>query len=152
MSLNLYPIKSTFKIDYLTTACGIDAIFGECFPQREPGDKNPQIIKDMLIEYANNLLDWHAAYSPRRGVDRFGVIAKRLLPQFQKDVEVIEKISDHLMDFDNKVREFLGVDRWIMHFIQHDRVDMVVQKSIDYRIHRWMIEHADELAVCSKKL
>lgn len=37
----------------------------------------------------------------------------------------------------NVVREFMGPDKWLMHFVRLGGTDLVVEKTVDYRIYDW---------------
>lgn len=53
-------------------------------------------------------------------------------------VEISERILECLSDLRTDVRDFIGDDKWIMHFQRRwTMTNIVVEKTIDYRIYDW---------------
>jgi hypothetical protein len=48
-------------------------------------------------------------------------------------------------DLVQQLLDFLGQDRWIMHFMKVNNTQVTVEKTIDYRIYSWMMEHGRDL-------
>jgi len=99
-------------------------------------------VIDLLKAYANQLLDSHIAWGDRR-VERHidDVIRPFVYPQYEENDEILSMIGDHLLDFRTNIIDFLGKDKWIMHFLKVARGSLVIEKTVDYRIYSWMIEH-----------
>ncbi|WP_144106671.1 hypothetical protein [Paraburkholderia sp. BCC1886] len=60
-----------------------------------------------------------------------------LKPEFREEPEVYEQILGVLLPIESQVREFLGHDHWVVHFLRQDRFSLYVEKSLDYRIIEW---------------
>jgi hypothetical protein len=60
---------------------------------------------------------------------------------FYASQEICESITLQLSDMLHQLTDFLGQDRWIMHFMKVDNTVVRVEKTIDYRIYSWMMEH-----------
>lgn len=73
-----------------------------------------------------------------RGVSRLTEQDKQL---FYLSQEICEAIMLQLSEMVHQLTEFLGQDRWIMHFMKVDNTMVRVEKTIDYRIYSWMMEH-----------
>lgn len=65
--------------------------------------------------------------------------SEMITPMFRPGVIVDDRIlvtlDGILIYLSNQVRQFVGNDKWIMHFVREMGTDIVVEKSIDYRIH-----------------
>lgn len=82
----------------------------------------------------------------RRDEDRLGsnlkaVIADFVYPQYETDDEILTVVDDHLLDFRTTILDFLGKDKWIMHFLKLNRGSLTLEKTVDYRVYSWMVEH-----------
>ena len=60
-----------------------------------------------------------------------------ILPEYENDDVAYDLISNILSGIKCSVREFIGDNKWIMHFQTKKGRDIVIEKSIDYRIHDW---------------
>jgi hypothetical protein len=60
---------------------------------------------------------------------------------FLMSLEICDGIILQLEDLIQPLTEFLGQDRWIMHFQKVSHTAVTVEKTIDYRIYSWMMEH-----------
>ena len=69
------------------------------------------------------------------------VIAEFVYPQYEGQDDILTMIEDHLLDFKTTLLDFLGKDKWIMHFLKVSRGSLIVEKTVDYRIYSWMVEH-----------
>lgn len=82
----------------------------------------------------------------RRDVERSpvnlnAIIAEFVYPQYEGQDDILSMIEDHLLDFRTTLLDFLGKDKWIMHFLKISRGSLIVEKTVDYRIYSWMVEH-----------
>lgn len=92
-------------------------------------------------------VDWAIADSSAWVKRRTGLlqVLRELLPEEHRDNEaVLCRLSMLLYDICTDVRAFIGSDRWIMHFFKQHGRDIRVEKTIDYRIHMWNMEHGHE--------
>lgn len=62
------------------------------------------------------------------------------LPQLAL-LELAEQVVDLTLDLRTEIGSFVGDDHWIMHFQRPWRSNIVIEKSVDYRIHAWEQEH-----------
>jgi hypothetical protein len=69
------------------------------------------------------------------------IIAEFVYPQYEGQDDILTMIEDHLLDFKTTILDFLGKDKWIMHFLKVSRGSLIVEKTVDYRIYSWMVEH-----------
>ena len=61
------------------------------------------------------------------------VIRDFVLPQYEHDPAVLELVEDQLLAFKITLTDFLGTNRWIMHFQKMRGSTFIVEKSIDWR-------------------
>lgn len=59
------------------------------------------------------------------------------LQRLQRNSELREQLTDALVEIREQVRQFIGQDRWVMHFHYAQGLDIVVDKTIDFRIFDW---------------
>lgn len=65
-------------------------------------------------------------------------------PAFGLDVAIMaENIQLMLRSMSSTITSWLGNDPWIMHFFKHKGLEVHIEKSIDYRIYRWELEHGE---------
>lgn len=64
---------------------------------------------------------------------------------FYTSQDICDTIMLQLNDLVRQLTDFLGQDRWIMHFMKVDNVTVRIERTIDYRIYSWMREHGREL-------
>jgi hypothetical protein len=55
-------------------------------------------------------------------------------PEWRHDLEVVDQVLLLVSDLRNRVKEFAGHDRWIIHFLRRQRTTMIIEQSIDWRI------------------
>jgi hypothetical protein len=60
---------------------------------------------------------------------------------FYMSIDICDSILNQLNDLFVQLLEFLNTDRWIMHFTKVSNTQVSVEKTIDYRIYSWMLEH-----------
>lgn len=110
-------------------------------PKMAPRDSDEVIPMDSKISRAVSSLG-SVLHDFIRDDLRYSLHPETHLPEPNYDLR--NNLSIHLIDLRTQVMRFLGDDRWIMHFIKEQGTDIVVTKTIDYRIYAWMIEHGDE--------
>lgn len=105
---------------------------------------HPQVANH-LRKYAGHLRRLPSKDSPRdeqhSSSNLKAVIAEFVYLQYEKEDEVLSMIEDHLLDFRTTILDFLGKDKWIMHFLKVNRGSLTIEKTVDYRIYSWMVEH-----------
>ncbi len=60
---------------------------------------------------------------------------KHLLQEYQNNDEVLSLLESILFEVRIDVNQFIGKDKFIMHFMRTRRYDIVIEKTIDYRIY-----------------
>jgi hypothetical protein len=104
--------------------------------RRQPN--HPLPVRGIAI--VNSLVDWVLSdcsiwkQSHTSCIDSF---AEFVLPEYRGNIDFLELIAGHLVDVRTEVREFVGPDRWIMHFHTLRGRDIIVEKTIDFRIFDW---------------
>lgn len=66
------------------------------------------------------------------------------LKRLKDNVSLHGQLADLCDSVRNQVREFIGEDRWVMHFHRARGLDIVVEKTADFRIYQWEMEHGHE--------
>jgi hypothetical protein len=77
----------------------------------------------------------------RSPINLKAVIAEFVYPQYEAEDDILSMIEDHLLDFRTTILDFLGKDKWTMHFLKVNRGSLTIEKTVDYRIYSWMVEH-----------
>lgn len=100
-----------------------------------------QIIRVFLQCMLDHLETW-----PAQG-KRFAATYPDLFEQFIQPVvvedddkysHVVELLLGMLSEIQDQVRQFVGKDRWVMHFVKDwGTSDFIIEKTIDYRIYDW---------------
>lgn len=74
---------------------------------------------------------------------RKGIPAERL-SVLQRNTAIREQMTDLLGEVRYDVRQFVGQDKWVMHFHYASGRDIEVEKTVDFRIYQWEMEHGHE--------
>ena len=53
----------------------------------------------------------------------------------------IDKLCESLFA---QISTFMGNDVWHIYFVKYSGLDIVIEKSIDWRVHQWMQEHGND--------
>lgn len=80
-------------------------------------------------------------------VDEDGVarVTEEDKQNFLTSIDICDSIMLQVNDLVQQLLDFLGQDRWIMHFMKVNNTQVTVEKTIDYRIYSWMMEHGRDL-------
>lgn len=62
---------------------------------------------------------------------------ERQLVQLESNAELRSKLVDATVDLRTEVQQFIGADKWVMHFHYLRGLDIVVEKTVDFRIFDW---------------
>ncbi|EKD22625.1 MAG: hypothetical protein ACD_84C00034G0001 [uncultured bacterium] len=65
--------------------------------------------------------------------------------EYYYTMEVYEKIESILTDIRIDVLDFIGRNKWLMNFQSTRGCDIIIEQTIDYRIHQWCLEHNQEI-------
>lgn len=138
--------------------CGIHDIKGDIFnidaelvlssrikPQYLSETPQVPVIGMKIIEICmNRLVMSKSAFSRGTTPSLKDILEPFLLPEmyaFNNQAlldDVCEALDTMMLDLKTDIRQFLGADDWIMHFVKTRNHDLVVEKTIDFRIHDWM--------------
>ena len=102
----------------------------------------------MVSAFVQKHLDDHSAWSRKAPMSLEDVWSDFIKPEYlhtEKTHDLVESIAELMIDIRTDVNHFIGNDKWVMHFMRKRGIDLFVEKSIDYRIHQWSIEHQMEL-------
>lgn len=92
----------------------------------------------ICVGLVDSVLQSTCAWGKNAKRDLRDVVHQYVLPQYQTYDELFDRISDLTLDMRQEVRYFVADDAWIMHFhMLRDGRDIVVEKTIDYRIFDW---------------
>jgi hypothetical protein len=72
-----------------------------------------------------------------RSSDDFAHVASLIHPDYSTDVEIANQILGMVSPMRGQVRDFAGVNRWVIHFLRRDGLSLMVEKSVDFRIVDW---------------
>lgn len=69
------------------------------------------------------------------------MLGRFLKREYKEDDAVMDSIFDFFHDLRQNITDFIGNDEWTMHFQSYRKSDIVIEKTIDYRVYHWHIEH-----------
>jgi len=113
-----------------------------------------QIVCDLVQNTLNSCNRWDLTAGSERIVD---ILRKHVKDEYQDVLDEKEERSHQLLgDFEHvvaeliyAVRQFVGADRWIMHNYRLRGRDIIVEKTIDYRI--WHFHHQQQIEALRKE-
>lgn len=86
-------------------------------------------------------VDWTltgaAAWSKRDSAPLTAFLADHLKDEHRKDDVVLQRLSDLTLDLRYDTRQFVGQDLWVIHIHSQRGRDIVVEKTVDFRIFDW---------------
>lgn len=56
---------------------------------------------------------------------------------YRNNDQILDRATDLLLDIRMQVVNFVGADRWVMHFYGFHGRDFVVEKTVDFRVYDW---------------
>lgn len=152
------PNNTTFPVsavtDLSTIASAIYDQYGEVAVERHKVKqlttvphapyRGINLIRDLVENCVDRLSVWRQ-YAKCGAVtrDMGDVLHDHLDPEFVKtthpgDLDVLaEQINGLLIDLRSSVVDFASKDKWVIHIVRTWRTDIVVEKTVDYRIHAW---------------
>lgn len=84
----------------------------------------------------------------KEGYDEYVELDERsLVVPPNRNIALYDAIVSVLMSLREELMNFLGQDRWIMHFTSYRYGTATIEKTVDYRIHAWMKEHLSDLPI-----
>ena len=96
------------------------------------------LLVELLIR---NFIDFVSSIPGRRRYP--GRIESHLIPEFINNsvVDSLEVICQSLF---LQIEQFIGNDRWHIYYIKRVQFDIIIEKTIDYRIHYYNVQHSQE--------
>ena len=113
-----------------------------------------QVVCDLVENTLNACNRWDLSAGNERNSD---ILRKHIKDEFLDLLHESEATNNHLLgDFEHivaeliyAVRQFVGADRWIMHNYRLRGRDIIVEKTIDYRI--WYFHHQQNIDAVRKE-
>ena len=137
-----------FLIDSILFADNIEHMVGKYLILKPHlvSDKNPlpETGIDMIEALVDAVLAESSAWIRRRPMSLQDIWSRFVKPEYQESIELYEYINNLLLELRTQLKEFIGKDIWIMHFKVRNKFEILVEKTIDYRIYQWHQEHAWE--------
>ena len=100
-------------------------------------NKFPHVGLEIIKTYVNLLLTHKSGWLKFGSCDPRDSICNYILPEFRNDDAVYDIIASILVEVRNDVNDFIGKDDFVMHFVRMRRTDVVIEKTIDFRIFDW---------------
>ena len=98
-----------------------------------------QGLIDELIETRSN---WIHGARNRTATELYAPYLRTFTEQEHEIQDLVHtQLEEILLTTFNDVREFIGEDRWILHFLRVSGMDFIVEKTIDYRIYQYNLQH-----------
>jgi len=86
-------------------------------------------------------VDWTISegsrWAKRPRISLHSVLQEHLREEYQQDELALCRLSELVFDVCDQVRQFIGKDHWVMHFHKQRGRDIVVEKTVDWRIVDW---------------
>lgn len=93
------------------------------------------------IAAVSSAVDWMitdcSAWAKRPGLTLQEALARHLKQEHASNLALLNQFSDFLLDIRTDVRQFVGDDVWVVHFHHQRGFDIVLEKTIDFRILDW---------------
>lgn len=86
-------------------------------------------------------VDWAITYSsawakrPAQSIQE--ALAKHVQAQYAQTEDLLDQLAEFLRETRQQVVEFIGDDKWVVHFHSTRGAEIVVEKTIDFRILDW---------------
>lgn len=104
-----------------------------------------RIVSDVVF----STIRAHAAWEPEHKFCMRTLLQSHLKEEYQGylhqaykgELDLVGLFENAVVDLRSEVRAFLGSDKWIMHAQRERGTDIIIEKSIDYRIYQWEQEH-----------
>jgi hypothetical protein len=100
------------------------------------------IVYNYVEKVLNDRSEWVRS---RRIHDLKSYLSEFIKPEYQEAADIYDHIHELLIDLRIDVNQFVGDDKWVMHFCKFVGNDICVEKTIDYRVYSWSREHFLEL-------
>jgi hypothetical protein len=137
------PTKAVLvcEID-LETELLLQAI-GQCLKENTVVTKE-DTAKEIIVVVVNNIIETHSKWQ-KNAPALEDVLLEHIVDQYKNEetyYALVDMLITTLCHLRSTVMQFLGDDRWQMHFVSTDRNrnKVVIEKSIDYRIYKY---HSD---------
>ena len=98
----------------------------------------PTIGIDIIKEYVDRLLLKYSAWTKQGTPTLHSIWSTYLLPEYEFTEDVYGLIENVLGELHSDIVNFIADDIWIMHFMKIRNRDIVVEKTIDFRVHYYM--------------
>jgi hypothetical protein len=95
----------------------------------------------IISAYIDMLLTKYSAWATNNNISVNDIWKEFIKQEYEYTPEVFELIEDLLYDLRSEVRSFIGNDKWIMFFQKSFRNDIIIERTIDYRIYHYCQEH-----------
>jgi hypothetical protein len=105
----------------------------------------PVVGLEIVKAYVNTLLTAKSGWLKLGNYSASNEIYKFILPEYHHNDDVWAILSDILIEIRTDVNGFVGDDKFIMHFMRTRKTDIVIEKTIDYRIYDWMQKFGSEI-------
>jgi len=106
----------------------------------------------IINAYIDKMLIDNSAWTRCKSKSIVDMWEEFICPEYKHTLEVYELIETLLMDMRIDIGAFIGKDKWIIHFRNSMNGDIIIEKSIDFRIHAWTQEHGWEFKTTERPL
>ncbi len=97
----------------------------------------PVIGIRLLTDMAKAVVVEESSWLKGASVPTSKILRDYLQPHYLEDIDLCDRIMSASFDFRHSIRNYIGKDGWIMHFVKSRNTDIIVEKSCDYRIYDW---------------
>lgn len=103
----------------------------------------PAVGMEIIKTYINALLTYNSSWLKIKTYSTKDDLIKYLLPDYQNDDEVMDLLFNMLTEIRTDILQFIGNDKYVMHFMRMRNTDIVIEKTIDFRIY-WYNQNVKE--------
>jgi len=94
----------------------------------------------ICFDVIENIVLQHGNFS-NTTADTLDVIEANMPKTHKLTADGLDIIHNAVVGIIEETHNFLGKDRWIMHFVRQRGTDIEIEKGIDFRIHDWENKH-----------
>lgn len=101
----------------------------------------PTTSLELVVKYAEKIVLDNSSWSRAERHTFQDTVAEFIRPEWRFTVEIYDRLENLLMDLRLAIVEFIGNtpdDKWVIHFVKKKGHDLIVEKTIDFRIHDWI--------------
>jgi hypothetical protein len=98
----------------------------------------PTVGISIIKAYVDRILIHYSAWTKQGTPTLQSIWSEFLIPEYEYTEDVYGLIENLLGELHTDIVNFIGDDKWHMHFLRMRNSDLMIEKTIDYRVHYYM--------------